>query len=352
MYSGALRLLSINTNTGQMAALRILDATGASAQRIQQQIATGLKVASAKDDGAVYAIAQNARALSASYDALSQVQDRAQGLLDVTQSSLQSISDLLVQMKQLALEATDTSLTTQSRTSIDEQFQALKSQIDNVAKSSGYMGNNLIDSTPSNFLNYGGGVMPPGTQPVAWGNPPTTSGEPQPGDPLSLHFGFQGIGQQTENIDGSVDYSLRYWDGSSWNTIPLATHSIPTSSPPQIGPNDPIYDASANAAMPTLPPGASNVQIYAEYSGTFPSPNGRAISDVIAKGDPSGSDVTAGKPHLLASWNQQDWSALPSVNATYNTGFQVNLAAGAPAGQSTEPGQTLERHDAGHALRP
>lgn len=82
MYSGALRVLSINTNTGQMAALRILNATGASAQQIEQQIATGLKVASAKDDGSAYAIAQNARALSASYDALSQVQDRAQGLLE------------------------------------------------------------------------------------------------------------------------------------------------------------------------------------------------------------------------------------------------------------------------------
>ena len=338
MYSGALRLLSINTNTGQMAALRILDATGATAQKIQQEISTGLRVAGAKDDGAAYAIAQNARALSASYDALNQVQDRALGLLDVTQSSLQSISDLLVQMKQLALEATDTSLTTQSRAAVDEQFQALKSQIDNMSKSSNYMGNNLIDSSTSNFLNYGGGVMPPGTSPVEWGNPPTTSGEPQPGDPLSLHFGFQGIGQQTESIDGSVAYSLRYWDGSNWNTIPLATASIPTT---QVGPNDPIYDASAIAAMPTLPSNASNVQIYAEYSGTFPSPGGRPIADVIAKGDPTGSDNTVGKPHLLASWNQQDWSAAPSVNGTYNTGFQINLTTGAPLGQSTEPGQTV-----------
>ncbi len=338
MYSGALRLLSINTNTGQMAALRILDATNASAQQVEQQIATGLRVAGAKDDGAAYAIAQNTRALSASYDALSQVQDRAQGLLDVTQSSLQSISDILIQMKKLALSATDTSLTTQSRAAIDEQFQALKSQIDNISKSSGYMGNNLIDSSTSNFLNYGGGVMPSGTSPVEWGNPPTTSGEPQPGDPLSLHFGFQGIGQKTESIDGSVAYSLRYWDGSSWNTIPLATSNIPTT---EVGPNDPIYDASANAAMPTLPPGASNVQIYAEYTGTFPATGGRAISDVIANGDPSGSDVTAGKPHLLASWNQQNWSATPAVNGTYGTGFQVNLAAGAPVGQSTEAGQTV-----------
>ncbi len=183
--------------------------------------------------------------------------------------------------------------------------------------------------------------MPSGTEPVEWGNPPTTTGEPQPGDPLSLHFGFQGIGQQTESIDGSVAYSLRYWDGTSWNTIPLATASIPTSPPPEVGPNDPIYDASANAAMPTLPANASNVQIYAEYTGTFPSTGGRTISDVIANGDPSGSDVTAGKPHLLASWNQQDWSAAANVNGTYGTGFQLNLAAGAPTGQSTEAGQTV-----------
>src|SRR6185312_8450529 len=186
-----IRVLSINTNTGQLVALRYLENAQASLGLAQDQLSTGLKVAAPKDDGAAFAIAQNIRGNLASYQALSEAQDRTMGLLDVTNSAMQGISDLLIQMQGLAARAADLSLSNNDRKAVNDKFIALKNQIDGLAKSASYGGNNLIDSSGSNFLKYGTGALPPGTPAAEWGNPPTSSGEPQAGDPISLHFGFK-----------------------------------------------------------------------------------------------------------------------------------------------------------------
>ena len=55
---------SVNTNVGAMVALQNLNATNAELSTTQTRINTGKKVASAKDNGAIWAIAQNQRATS------------------------------------------------------------------------------------------------------------------------------------------------------------------------------------------------------------------------------------------------------------------------------------------------
>ena len=52
---------SVNTNTGAMTALQYLNQTQGQLDQTQEEINSGLKVASAKDNGAIYAIAQNQR---------------------------------------------------------------------------------------------------------------------------------------------------------------------------------------------------------------------------------------------------------------------------------------------------
>ncbi|MEP6829394.1 MAG: flagellin, partial [Rhizomicrobium sp.] len=58
---------SVNTNTGAMTALQYLNETQGQLSRTQNAINSGLKVASAKDDGAIYAIAQNQRGAIAGF---------------------------------------------------------------------------------------------------------------------------------------------------------------------------------------------------------------------------------------------------------------------------------------------
>ena len=55
---------SVNTNVGAMVALQNLNQTNTELTVTQSRINTGKKVASARDNGAVWAIAQNQRAAS------------------------------------------------------------------------------------------------------------------------------------------------------------------------------------------------------------------------------------------------------------------------------------------------
>jgi len=140
-------MLSVNTNTGAMVALQNLSATQASLSQTQNAINTGLKVASAKDDGAVYAIAQNMRGDVAGYTAVQDSLNRGMSAVDVAMSAGQSISDLLVEMKTKALAASDTSLDTASRSAMNQDFVALRDQISTIVGNAVFNGYNLVDGS-------------------------------------------------------------------------------------------------------------------------------------------------------------------------------------------------------------
>lgn len=136
---------SVNTNVGAMVALQNLNKTNSSLQQVQNRINTGLKVASAKDDGAIYAIAQSMRSDVRAFDAVGNSIDRAQSTVDVALAAGEAISDLLIEMKAKALAASDASLDADSRTALNEDFTALRDQITTVVDNAEFNGVNLIN---------------------------------------------------------------------------------------------------------------------------------------------------------------------------------------------------------------
>jgi flagellin len=140
-------MLSVNTNTGAMVALQYLNQTNSQLQTVQNAINTGLKVSSAKDDGATFAIAQNMRGDVAAYGSVSDSLNRGMSTVDVAMSAGQSISDLLIQMKAKALSASDASLDTASRAALNEDFTALRDQITSIVNNAVFNGVNLIDGS-------------------------------------------------------------------------------------------------------------------------------------------------------------------------------------------------------------
>ena len=112
-------LNSVNTNSGAMIALQNLQRTNAELATVQDRINTGRKVNSAKDNGAVWAIAQSQRAEVSSLNAVKDSLQRGQSAVDVAISAGESISDLLIQLKEKALAAKDTSNDTAARTALN-----------------------------------------------------------------------------------------------------------------------------------------------------------------------------------------------------------------------------------------
>jgi flagellin len=138
---------SVNTNTGAAIALQYLNQTQGQLDQTQSRINSGLKVASAKDDGAIYAIAQNQRGAVAGYSSVISSLSNGSSAIDVALSAGQSISDLLIQLKQKALSAADPSLDTASRQALNANFTALRDQISTIVKNAVFNGFNLVDGS-------------------------------------------------------------------------------------------------------------------------------------------------------------------------------------------------------------
>jgi flagellin len=138
---------SVNTNTGAMTALQYLNETQGQLARTQNAINSGLKVASAKDDGAIYAIAQNQRGAIAGFQSVTNSLNNGASAIDVALSAGQSVSDLLIQLKQKALSAADPSLDTASRQALNADFTALRDQISTIVKNAVFNNFNLVDGS-------------------------------------------------------------------------------------------------------------------------------------------------------------------------------------------------------------
>lgn len=137
-------MVSVNTNYGALVALQSLNQTTKELGEVQNRVNTGLKVASAKDNGAVFAIAEGQRARVASLGAVMDGIDRATSVIDVGLSASETVGDILKQLKEKTVAAQATDLSTDQRAALQADFNALRNQIDQIANAATFNGSNLV----------------------------------------------------------------------------------------------------------------------------------------------------------------------------------------------------------------
>ncbi|WP_395645621.1 flagellin [Terricaulis sp.] len=138
-------MTSVNTNYGALVALQSLNQTNRELSEVQNRVNTGLKVASAKDNGAVFAIAEGQRARVSSLSAVTDGIDRAASVIDVGLSAGEAIGDILKQLKEKAVAAQATDLSSDQRDALQADFVALRGQIDQIANAATFNGSNLVN---------------------------------------------------------------------------------------------------------------------------------------------------------------------------------------------------------------
>jgi len=139
--------ISVNTNTGALIALQNLNATNRELENVQTRINTGLRVSSAKDNGGAFAIAQKLRGDVGAYNAVRESLSRVQSIVDVASAAGTAISDLLIELQERALSASDSSLDATSRLALNEDFAALRDQIATIVSNASFNGTNLINNS-------------------------------------------------------------------------------------------------------------------------------------------------------------------------------------------------------------
>lgn len=135
---------SINTNVAAMQAISAFNAINAELFEVQTRITTGRKVNSPKDNPAIWAIAQNQRSELRALDSVKGSLQRNMGVVDVALSAGETVSDLLGQMKALAVSAQDYDVASSARAAINEEYQSLRKQIDTAVSNATFGGLNLL----------------------------------------------------------------------------------------------------------------------------------------------------------------------------------------------------------------
>ncbi|MDO8323321.1 MAG: flagellin [Phenylobacterium sp.] len=143
--------ISVHTNKSALVALQNLNKTNDELSDVQNRINTGLAIATAKDNASVWSIAQGQRADIGALSAVKMSLDRAQSIAEVSMAAGESISDLLVQLKEKVVSAQDPSLDSNSRTALDADFKSILRQISQVGQNANFDGADILDGTTTSI---------------------------------------------------------------------------------------------------------------------------------------------------------------------------------------------------------
>src|SRR6185503_7745110 len=134
--------LVLNTNYDSLVAQNNLASSGSQLSMALQQLSSGLRVNTAADDAAGYAIAQS---MTSQINGLNQAARNANDGVSLTQTAqgaLTEITNDLQAMRTLAVQSLNATNSAANRLNLDQQFQQLSADIDNVAKTASFNGVN------------------------------------------------------------------------------------------------------------------------------------------------------------------------------------------------------------------
>lgn len=141
--------LRVNTNILSLAAQRQLsDVTGRLSKNFER-LASGTRITSAADDPAGLGISERMGARLRSLSQASRNSRDGISLIQTAEGALGEATNNLSRMRELAVQASNGTLTSQDRTNLNNEFQDLISEIDRVADTTSFNGVNLLDNSSS-----------------------------------------------------------------------------------------------------------------------------------------------------------------------------------------------------------
>jgi flagellin len=140
-------LTRVASNIQAMQSLFNLNKTNSAISKHQLSLSTGRRINSPGDDPAGYQLARGLEARKSGLEAALSNVTNAQSILNIAEGGYSNIMDILQTMKAKATQAADGSLGTTQRTAINDQFTALRNEIDAIVDETVFNDNNLIDGT-------------------------------------------------------------------------------------------------------------------------------------------------------------------------------------------------------------
>ena len=145
--------MRIYHNIPALTAYNSLNSTNTAMEKSIQKLSTGLRINSAADDAAGFAISEKMRSqISGLEMAIRNTQD-ATSMLQVAEGALGETNSMLQRMRELAVQASNDTLTSQDRSYIQLEINQLEDQIDRIAKTTQFNKKRLLDGSSAGITS-------------------------------------------------------------------------------------------------------------------------------------------------------------------------------------------------------
>ena len=139
--------LVLNTNIDAIIAQNSLTSSGSQLTTALQQLSSGLQINSAADNAAGYAISQGMTSQINGLNTATNNTNDGVSLTQTAQGSLQQITNDLQTMRNLAVQSLNATNSSQDRADLNQQFQQLAADINQVSQTASFNGVNLLDGS-------------------------------------------------------------------------------------------------------------------------------------------------------------------------------------------------------------
>ncbi len=143
--------LRITTNVPSLNAQRNLRGTQLDLARSLGRLSSGFRINQAADDAAGLAISENLKAQIRGLGKASQNALDGISLVQVAEGGLNEVSNMLIRLRELAIQAASDTVGDTERKFVDVEYQQLKNEIQRIAEVTNFNGTDLLNGT--------GGIM-------------------------------------------------------------------------------------------------------------------------------------------------------------------------------------------------
>jgi flagellin len=147
--------MRINHNINSMITQNALNSTGKTVGKSLEKLSTGLRINRSSDDAAGLSVSEHLRS---QFRGLGRARSNAQdgiALLQIAEGAANETSDILQRMRELAVQSANDTLTSTDRSYLDQEFTALTNEIDRIADSTQYNGQELVTGGSNSFGGTG-----------------------------------------------------------------------------------------------------------------------------------------------------------------------------------------------------
>ncbi|MFN9947057.1 MAG: flagellin [Planctomycetota bacterium] len=139
--------LRVNTNVTSITAQRSLSTVTDRLTGNFRRLSTGLRISTAADDAAGLAISERLRSQVRSLEQARRNASDGISLMQTAEGALNEVSSILIRLRELAIQSSNGSVSSQDRETLDQEFQNLVNEVDRIGRSTEFSGIKLLDGS-------------------------------------------------------------------------------------------------------------------------------------------------------------------------------------------------------------